>query len=269
MRSSAHQGFLHNLRYDMAFFMPAVKTESVGDLPERVSRVLNEFVDRATRTLGDRLRAIVLFGSAAENRLRATSDVNVAIVLTAFERDAIEALRPTLLQAHAAIRLDAMWLLETEIDEVASAFAVKFNDIARRRRVLAGTDPFAHLSVSRQAAIARLRQVLLNQILRLRASYAVEGERDERLTMRIADAAGPLRVAAAEILQLEGGPALSPRDGLIRLAGEWPDDARDRVLQAIGDVRAAGHLEPGHAKEVFLAFVELARYLHRRVMALS
>lgn len=249
--------------------MPAVKSESVGDLPERVSRVLGEFVDQATQAFGDALRAIVLFGSAAENRLRATSDVNVVIVLAAFERAGIDALRPMLLQAHAAIRLDAMWLLESEIDEAATAFAVKFMDIARRRRVLAGTDPFVHLSVSRQAAIARLRQVLLNQVLRLRASYAAEGERQERLAMRIADAVGPLRVSAAEILLLEGGAALSPREALTRVAGEWPHAARDRVIQAMREARETGDLAPGDAPEIVLAVVDLACYLHRRVAGLS
>jgi hypothetical protein len=246
-----------------------VKTEAVADLPERVSRVLAEFVGAATRALGDTLRAIVLFGSAAENRLRATSDVNVVIVLTAFDGARVRALRPMLLQAHAAIRLDAMWLLEGEIAAAATAFAVKFTDIARRRRVLAGTDPFGHLSVSRQAAIARLRQVVLNQILRLRASYAADGGREERLAAHVAGAAGPLRVSAAEILELEGRPPLAPREALQHVAAEWPDPRRESVVRAIREVREAGLLEPGYAAEVHLAVIDLACYLHSRAAALT
>jgi predicted nucleotidyltransferase len=249
--------------------MPVAPSASIGDLPDRVSRVLAEFVEQATRALGDTLRAIVLFGSAAENRLRPTSDVNVVVVLSSFDGARIEALRPMLLQAHAAIRLDVMWLLEREIDQAASAFAVKFTDIARRRRVLTGTDPFASLSISRQAAIARLHQVLLNQILRLRASFAADGGREERLAQRIADAAGPLRVSAAEILELEGGPTLPPREALVRLAADWPDDRRDGLLDAIPEARGAGLLDPGRAREVLLALVDLACHLHARVMKLS
>jgi predicted nucleotidyltransferase len=249
--------------------MPPVTPASIDDLPDRVSRELGEFVDQATRTLGDTLRAIVLFGSAAENRLRTTSDVNVVVVLTAFDGARIAALRPTLLQAHAAIRLDAMWLLESEIEEAARAFAVKFTDIARRRRVLVGTDPFATLTVSRQAAIARLHQVLLNQILRLRASFAADGGQEERLAHRIADAAGPLRVSAAEILVLEGGPALQPREALDRVAADWPDARRDGVLQTIREARESGLLERGRAAEVLLAVIDLACYLHARVESLS
>jgi predicted nucleotidyltransferase len=249
--------------------MPVAPSASIGDLPERVSRVLAEFIDEATRALGETLRAIVLFGSAAENRLRPTSDVNVVVVLGSFDGARVDTLRPTLLRAHAAIRLDVMWLLEREIDQAASAFAVKFTDIARRRRVLAGTDPFAGLAISRQASIARLRQVLLNQMLRLRASFAADGGREERLAQRIADAAGPLRVSAAEILELEGGPALPPREALVRLAADWPDNRRDGLLAAIPEAREVGLLEPGRAREVLLALVDLACHLHARAMKLS
>ncbi len=61
--------------------MSLVPSVSIDDLPDRVSRVLAEFVEQALTALGETLRAIVLFGSAAENRLRATSDVNVVVVL--------------------------------------------------------------------------------------------------------------------------------------------------------------------------------------------
>lgn len=249
--------------------MSTTVPETIGDLPERVSRVLAEFVDEARTALGETLHAIVLFGSAAENRLRATSDVNVVAVLTAFDRSRIEALRAALLRAHAAIRLEVMWLLESEIGAAADSFAVKFTDIVRRRRVLYGPDPFARLTISRTAAISRLRQVLLNLILRLRASYAVDGGHEERLALRVADAAGPLRVSAAEILQLEGGPVLSPRDALRQMAGDWADPARDTVLRAISEARETRHLEPGRAGDVLLGVVQLACYLHRRATALS
>ena len=209
----------------------------VDDLPATVGRVLDEFVQAARADLGAALQSIVLFGSAAENRIRATSDVNVAVVLSAFERTGIERLRPTLERAHAAIRLEVLWLLEPEVAAAAEAFAVKFTDIVRRHRVLYGPDPFAGLVISRQATIARLRQVLLNQLLRLRASYASDGGHEDRLALRIADAAGPLRVSAAEILELEGGPVLAPRDALARMVEDWNAPASRRG--AGGDQRGA------------------------------
>ena len=242
---------------------------AAGDLPETVTRVLDEFVSEARAALGETLHAIVLFGSAAENRIRATSDVNVVVVLTAFDRARIEALRPALARGHAAIRLEILWLRTSEVAAAAEAFAVKFTDIVRRHRTLYGPDPFAGLVVSRQATITRLHQVLLNQLLRLRASYALDGDQEERLALRIADAAGPLRVSAAEIVELEGGPALPPREALARLSEAWTAPARHGVLAAISEARETRHVAPGRAGEVLLGVIELAGFLQTRAAALS
>jgi hypothetical protein len=242
---------------------------AVGDLPAPIARGLDDFVQDARTALGDTLQSIVLFGSAAENRMRATSDVNVVVVLSAYEQARVTALRPALERAHAAIRLEILWLLASEVSAAAEAFAVKFTDIARRHRTLHGPDPFAGLTVSRGATIARLRQVVLNQLLRLRATYAVDGTREERLALRVADAAAPLRVSAAEILELEGGPALPPRDALARVTEGWAAPDRDRVLAAISEAREKRHLEPGAAGPVLLGLIELAGYLHQRAARLS
>ena len=249
--------------------MSRAAPEAVADLPATVGRVLNDFVQDARAGLGEALHAIVLFGSAAENRIRPTSDVNVAVVLSAFDRTGIERLRPALERAHAAIRLEVLWLLEPEVAAAAEAFAVKFGDIVRRHRVLHGPDPFAALAISRRATIARLRQVLLNQLLRLRGSYATDGGREDRLALRIADAAGPLRVSAAGILELEGGPVLAPRDALARVAEGWESPDRAAVLAAISTARETRHLEPGRAGDVLLQVIELAGFLHRRAALLS
>ena len=142
--------------------------DAAGELPDPVARTLTLFVAVAENHLGASLRSIILFGSAAENRLRATSDVNVVVVvvLTVFDRSQVEGLSETLAAANAAIRLNVMWLLESEIGAAVEAFSVKSADILRRRRVLRGSDPLQALAIPRHAAIARLRQVLLNLVLR-------------------------------------------------------------------------------------------------------
>jgi predicted nucleotidyltransferase len=141
--------------------------DAAGELPDPVARTLTLFVAAAENHPGASLRSIILFGSAAENRLRATSDVNVVVVvLTVFDRSQVEDLSETLAAANAAIRLNVMWLLESEIGAAVEAFSVKSADILRRRRVLRGSDPLQALAIPRHAAIARLRQVLLNLVLR-------------------------------------------------------------------------------------------------------
>ena len=88
--------------------------EAMESLPEPVSRVLSGFVESAKAALGTDLVAIVLFGSAAEGKLRKTSDVNVIVVLAAFDPKKVDPLREPLRTAHSAIKLEAMFLLNSE-----------------------------------------------------------------------------------------------------------------------------------------------------------
>jgi hypothetical protein len=249
--------------------MPAPVNERTGDLPEVVARVLGQTVEAAVRALGDGLFSIVLFGSAAENRLRPTSDVNLLIVVNRFDPARVDALRPTLQQGRAAIRLAVMWLTLDELPAAGESFSVKFADIMRRHRVLYGNDPFEHFAVSRRAAIARVRQVLLNLVLRLRASYALESDREERLAYLIADAAGPLRASAAEILDVQGTPASNSREALELLARQWSSAKAPALIASISQARETRRLEPGVTPRVFLEVIDLAGDLHRRAEALS
>src|SRR5690242_14988107 len=155
----------------------------IADLPADVAHALDEFVVAARSAFADRLVSVILFGSAAEAALRATSDVNVIVVLSAFDRAAAEQLRAAARQARAAIRLRAMFLLEDELAPAAEAFAQKFDDVRRRHRVLWGRAPFAALTPSRAALMRRLDQVLLNLALRLRAAYVERGQHEEQLVI--------------------------------------------------------------------------------------
>lgn len=229
----------------------AVNPAAIHDLPEPVRRCLTDFCAAAGAAFGAELRSIVLFGSAAEGRLRATSDVNVIVVLRAFERGAVDRIREPLRVAAAAVRLGPMFLLESEILAAAEAFAAKFADIVHRRRVLVGDDPFSDLAVSRAAQLARLKQILLNLTLRLRALYAERSLREEQLARVLADETGPLRVAAATLLELEGAPAASPKEALQRIAGPEAAGLGD-ALSAARDGR--GLAEGAAASAAFQIF---------------
>ena len=53
-------------------------------LPPPIAEVLNSFLQSAKDALGPDLLSVVLFGSAAEGKLRATSDLNLILVLASF-----------------------------------------------------------------------------------------------------------------------------------------------------------------------------------------
>ena len=247
--------------------MPEVHPSAVSP---NVSRVLEELVQSACEVLAEQLRAVVLFGSAAEGHMRRSSDVNLVFVLRGFARERVERLREPLAAAQAAVRLRPMFLLESEIEAAAAAFAVKFADILRRRRVLWGSDPFASLTVPRAAIVARLRQVLLNTSLRMRDAYLLRGARAEQLVEVIAESAGPLRAAAAAILELEGKAAASPREALARVAAGLPGGGGwDAILVRVSEAREQGRLAADVAGDTLFGLIELSDRMRERAAAMT
>jgi predicted nucleotidyltransferase len=247
-----------------------MEAEFIKTLPPNVGHVLTTFVEEARRAFEKDLRAVVLYGSGAEGKLRPTSDVNVLLVLSEFDQKRADQLRDPLRLAQAAIRLRAMFLLESELHPAMQAFAVKFADIIRRRRVLYGDDPFAGISISRGDAIVRLKQTLLNLTLRLREAYIARGMREEQLVAMIADMAGPLRSCAATLLELEGQTVESPTAALHQVAASLPDAAAQAEgISRISEARQKKALALGVAAPTLFHLIELARSMWTRAAALS
>jgi predicted nucleotidyltransferase len=239
------------------------------NLPQPVQRALRLFLDAAQAALGPRLQSAVLYGSAAEGRLRPTSDVNLLLVLGGLDREALDGMADALRVAHASVGLDVMFLLEHELPAAAQAFAAKFADIRRRRRVLLGPDPFHDLAIPRAALVARLRQILLNLVLRLRRAYALHGLREDELARLVADEAGPLRTGAAALLELEGSRATSAKQALAQVAATLADDGFRDPLARLSEAREKGLLAPGVAGPTLFRLMELAQGMRARAESLS
>lgn len=232
-------------------------------------RATDDFVAAARAALGNDLASAVLFGSAAEGALRPESDVNLVLVLRALPEAGMNELRGALRLAQAASRLEVMFLLESEIADAAEAFAVKFADIARRRRVLFGSDPFAALQVSEDALRRRLSQSLLNLMLRLREAWALHGGHDDEAARSAANFAGPLRAAAASLLSLEGRPVPSPKEALRQIASTLPGDGWPGLVESLSAVRERRPLAPGEAARILGRLPALAGLLRDRARRTS
>lgn len=232
-------------------------------LPGGVARGIREFRELVASLLGPSLQALVLFGSGAEGRLRLTSDLNFLLVLRELSPQSLTDLREPLRQMETLHRARFMLLLQEEVPAALEAFPDKFMDILRRHQVLLGSDPFSGLVIDPLRLRQKVSQSLLNQTLRLREAYALRSLREEQAEHALADAAGPLRSEAANLLSLEGVD-LAPKEALVRLAGELPDGPWDDVLGALSQVRDGAPLSPGAAPGFLLRLADLAHHLHRR-----
>ena len=231
-------------------------------LPETVTKVLNEFLEAAKKACGARLEAAVLFGSAAEGRLRPASDVNLILVLSSFEAEAAAALAPQLRFAESAIKLRVMFLLASEIPAAATAFAQKFSDIAKRRLVLHGADPFVGMTPPREALQRQVDQVLLNLGIRLRERAASGWQHEDLLGRTLADAVGPLRACAQSILELGGRSAESPKAALEALLST--DGGMHPHLPGYYSRLRERSPEPGTVGKALVETMELIAWMRKR-----
>lgn len=218
------------------------------DLPATVATILQEFVAAVAQSMGPQLQSVILFGSAAEGRLRVTSDVNLLVIAQEWTLEQLDSARLPLRSGRAAAGLTVMFLKSSEIHAAVESFAVKFADIKARHRVLLGVSPFDSMEITREASLRRVQQVLLNLELRLRERYVMDGDHEERLEQLIADATGPIRASAATLLALQDGQVRAPRAALEEL---FAADSREPCLRAISAVHRGEHLARGAARSLF------------------
>lgn len=244
-------------------------TGAPSTLPDEVGRQIDEVVEAMRSALGDELRAVVLYGSAAEGRLRPTSDVNLMIVLSRFDPPRLDATRDALQIARATVRITPMFVLDDELEAAAQAFAVKFDDVLHRRVVLYGDDPLAQITIPREAKVTRLRQVLLNLAMRMRQMYVMRSSQEEQIALVIADSAGPLRASAATLLELEETPAGSPKEALNQVARSIGGDDWSETLASLSVAREERMLPAGQATPTLVRLIDLATAMRKRADQLS
>jgi len=114
-----------------------------------------------------------------------------------------------------------------------------------------------------------LQQVVLNTLLRLRERYVLVSLREPQLALTIAEMAGPLRSAAATLLELEGKVAGSSREALQVIAQEKGEPAWLTALELLSQVRESRSLPPGKAAEVMFVLMAMCQHLRQRLNQLA
>src|ERR1035438_734820 len=95
-----------------------------GNLPAGVSEWLSRTSAALVQSFADDLRSLILFGSAAEGRMRASSDVNLLVVLNRLDVDRLNGVAELIQAGAAAVELHPMFMLFSELPLAAEAFAV-------------------------------------------------------------------------------------------------------------------------------------------------
>jgi hypothetical protein len=134
--------------------------------------VLQKFVQGLAEALGEGLHSIVLYGSAARGDFqKATSDLNLIVVLKNLDLASLEAISPAVTHWVRAGQPPPRLFSPEIIAESADVFPIEFLDIQSRRTVLHGPDPFAGLEIHRDHLRLQCERELREKMMRLREGY--------------------------------------------------------------------------------------------------
>jgi hypothetical protein len=224
-------------------------------------------VDAARREVGDRLSSATLYGSAAGGEFdQRTSDVNVALVLTALGPAELEALRGAY-RTWIRLRVTRPLLLSREtLARSIDAFPLEYLLIRHRHETLYGADPFAAIRIDRAALRTAVERVLRTQELGLNASYLALAGSPSGARHWALRASTAITASASGLLYLMGEPIPASRSELAdrcaaRLAA---DPAALSLLLARGSTRVeAGRLLES-AQSLLTRLIEAAEKLDER-----
>ena len=197
------------------------------------------FAQNVARALGDRLVALLLYGSAARAApVPARSDVNTLLVCDGVDEDLFSRLEPPVRAWTRAGHPAPLILTEREWRDAADAFPIEYQDMRDAHRLLAGRDPWPGITVQPEHVRRQLEHELMGKLVHLRQAYATLRGEPQRLGGVIVGSAGGFFTMLRAALRLGGKtPPVAP-DALVREAaaamGFAPEGLAALVAHASG-----------------------------------
>jgi len=202
-----------------------------------ISKEIQKFTELCRDTFGEDLKAVILFGSAAEDRIRTFSDVNLMVILSRHDYERSKKLQSQYRNFRAQEKLHAMFICENEIQDAIQSFPLKFNDMRLRHKVVYGTWDFSKITLSPDQIRFHALQVIMNLKLRMREKFILSGMREEQLTIIISEFASALRSAACGVFELEKKPYTSARQAFASIMSSTGDPSLADLPRLISEVR--------------------------------
>ncbi len=131
---------------------------------------------------GDNLTGLLVYGSAAgDDYLPGSSDLNLLVVLSTLDLQALDTMRQ-FLKRMGKVRMPAPLMLTREqIWTSADVFPIEYLEIQEKHRLIQGEDPFAGLEINQKNIRHECEHELKGRLLRLRQSFLEIGANAKHL----------------------------------------------------------------------------------------
>lgn len=180
-------------------------THSTADTPPRLSAAFTELAGDLRRAVGDRLTSLVAYGDFA-----ATEDADGAHALALIERLSFADLARCVAHAPRWRRLGLatpLLLAPEEFRRSLDVFPLEYGEIVARHIVIAGSDPFAGISVNEADLRRACERQAKSHLIHLREGFLETGGSVAAVARLIAASAPAFRALLLSLEQLEPGAA--------------------------------------------------------------
>jgi len=226
-----------------------------------MERVLNQLVERLTKTYQDRLVSVMLYGSGAVGDHHGRySDLNVLCVLRDVTPRELGDSAPIFRWWRKLGNPSPLLLSRDEVRTSTDCFPIEFHDIKERHRVLAGEDVAQDLAVDDSFYRAQVEHELRAKLLRLRQKAAGVLSSGDLLLELMADSLSTFCVLFRHALLLHGVDARSEKSSIIDQAAE-KFGIEPSPLRSLLDLREqkikARQIQPGPLFERYLKEIQV------------
>ncbi len=166
---------------------------------------LTQFAYELQELLGDRLIAIILYGSAAgENFVPGSSDLNIAIVVQRMEFTVLKQLQPHLAAWHKQGFAVPLIIDRNFLQHSRDVFPMEYLDIKEQHRTLWGEDIFGPLTIGGEHLRFLAEHEVRSRLLRLQALYLERAGEPLRLRQILLDSLKTFLTLMRHLLRLQG-----------------------------------------------------------------
>ncbi len=209
------------------------------------------------KVCGERLRSVVLYGSAAAGDSLKTSDYNVLLVLDAVKADDLMALAPVCSRWGKEGNHAPLMFARERLLRAADVFPVEFSDIKQTHRILYGEDPFAVMEIDSAMLRLGLERELRSKLLLLHENFLASGGGRRETERLMASSISAFLTLLKAALRLYGEvPPAKKLDSLPALGRHMKlDEEAFRMVWALKEGRGSG-VDPVDLFRRYLAAVQ-------------
>ncbi len=213
----------------------------------------DQLVDQLAAALGERLKCVALYGSAAAGDfVPGTSNYNLLVLVEPLSIGELDALSGPILAWRAAGHAVPLLFTPAQLHESTDAFAIETLDIHQSRRILWGDDLLADLCVRSDHLRLQVERELTGKLLALRGAYlAAAGESEHVGELMLHSLSTFLVLFRAALRLYESTVPAKKLDALYALAGHVTFDVRP--FERLHELKQLPHAAREAARDVAFA----------------